>query len=176
MAGAAGHKQVDNILGPGREVRLFRRERILSLLRCLRVARARQQVVERQGAHPDAALFNEPAAAGIRCDLRLFRIFHNSLTPQRSTRACCAFQRTVRPCFSARLPKCAARAASTATRMSAFGVLRLLTQSRKLRMCVAVPSPLDSIKMLCLASPARLKPWPVSGYTASRSRSSFKVA
>src|SRR5215510_6826722 len=86
-------------------------------------------------------------------------IFH--LHCQLSIRSCCAFHLIRRSCFSARLPRCEARAASTARRILAVGVLRLFTQSRKLRTCGTVPSPLDSISIsgfICFSLPINSPP------------------
>src|SRR5262245_46238908 len=64
MARRPGHKQEDDIFSLRREMWLLWRERIVGFL-SRRVTRTRKQMVERERAHPDAALFYEPAARDI---------------------------------------------------------------------------------------------------------------
>src|SRR5262245_23558068 len=64
VARRSGHEEENDVLGLRREVRLLWRQRIVGVL-SRRVARAREQMVERERAHPDAALFDEPAAGDI---------------------------------------------------------------------------------------------------------------
>ena len=60
MARRAGHEEVDDALGPGGVMRQLRRERIHALAG--RVAGLPEQLPQRDGAQPDAALLEEPAA------------------------------------------------------------------------------------------------------------------